>query len=98
MVYDVRNPAASSDGIIIIGGFIGEIILTLRCFLDYILASPQNQNFVFSVELIEQYLIELLGAEDCHFPNGICSLNISKSLEDIKDGMHLSPAELANIL
>jgi hypothetical protein len=41
-IYDVRDPAASNDGIILIGGFIGELILTMTCMLDYILASPQN--------------------------------------------------------
>lgn len=41
-VYDVRDPAASNDGVILIGGFVGELIITLTCLLDYILASPQN--------------------------------------------------------
>lgn len=41
-IYDVKDPYASNDGIILIGGFVGELILTLTCLLDYILASPQN--------------------------------------------------------
>lgn len=52
-IYDIRDPAASSEGIILIGGFVGELILTLTCLLDYILASPQNQNFVFTRDLID---------------------------------------------
>jgi hypothetical protein len=39
-IYDVRDPTTSDDGIIIIGGFIGELIVTFTCVLDYILASP----------------------------------------------------------
>jgi hypothetical protein len=39
-IYDVRDPASSDDGVIIIGGFIGELIITFTCLLDYILASP----------------------------------------------------------
>ena len=39
-VYDVRDPNASDDGVIIIGGFIGELIITFTCLSDYILASP----------------------------------------------------------
>lgn len=41
-VYDVRDPAGTDDGIIIIGGFVGELIITFTCLLDYILASPAN--------------------------------------------------------
>jgi hypothetical protein len=41
-IYDVKDPAAGNDGIIIIGGVVGELIITFTCLLDYILASPQN--------------------------------------------------------
>jgi hypothetical protein len=71
-IYDVRDPVASNDGIILIGGFVGEVILTLTCLLDYILASPQNQNFVFNPDLLEQFINDLLGADDCLFPDNIC--------------------------
>ena len=46
-VYDIRDPLASNDGIIIIGGFVGEMIMTWTCLLDFIFASPANQNFIF---------------------------------------------------
>jgi hypothetical protein len=39
-VYDVRDPTGTDDGIIIIGGLVGELIITFTCLLDYILASP----------------------------------------------------------
>lgn len=41
-VYDIKQAGASSDGIILIGGFVGELIISFTCMLDYILASPQN--------------------------------------------------------
>jgi len=72
-IYDVRDTAASNDGVVLIGGFVGELILTLTCMLDYILASPQNQNFVFTPELIEQFLGDLLGSDENNFPELICS-------------------------
>lgn len=71
-IYDVRDPNASNDGIILIGGFVGEIILTLTCLLDYILASPQNQNFAFNTELMEQFIGDLLGGDDIQLPDNIC--------------------------
>jgi hypothetical protein len=39
-IYDVRDPSTDDDGVVVIGGFLGELIITLTCLLDYILASP----------------------------------------------------------
>jgi hypothetical protein len=33
--------------------------------------------------LVENYLKELFGADDCPFSNGICNINIKQSLEEI---------------
>lgn len=66
-IYDVKDPASSNDGIIVIGGLIGELIISFTCLLDFILATPSNENFQFSVETIEAYLMDLLCAEDSHF-------------------------------
>lgn len=44
-IYDVRDPQGKKDGLYLIGGFVGELIITFTCLLDYILANPQNQNF-----------------------------------------------------
>lgn len=41
-IYDVRDSEAKKDGIFLIGGFVGELIMTFTCLLDYILANPQN--------------------------------------------------------
>ena len=51
-VYDVRDPLASSDGIIIIGGFIGEIIITFTCLLDFICSNPNHQSFTFTADMM----------------------------------------------
>lgn len=82
-VYDVKDPVAGNDGIIIIGGVIGELIITFTCLLDYILASPQNQSFLFTGEVIENYLYDLLCGEESQFPDNVIVLNLAKSLEDI---------------
>lgn len=42
-IYDVRDPATTNDGIVLIGGFVGELIITFTCLLDYILAQPNHQ-------------------------------------------------------
>lgn len=44
-IYDIKDPASTNDGIIIIGGLLGELIITFTCLLDFILATPSNENF-----------------------------------------------------
>jgi len=41
-IYDIRDPQQTDDGIILIGGFIGELIITFTCLHDYILSNPQH--------------------------------------------------------
>ena len=60
----MKDSSAADDGIIIIGSMIGELTITFTCLLDYILASPSNQNFMFTTESIEAYLADLLCADD----------------------------------
>jgi hypothetical protein len=62
-VYDIRDPDAKRDGIVVIGGLMGELIITFTCLLDYILANPQNANFQFTPESVEAFLRDLLIAE-----------------------------------
>ena len=52
-VYDVRDPHTNNDGICIVGGFVGELIISFKCMLDYILSYPNNQNFAFTPETIQ---------------------------------------------
>jgi hypothetical protein len=39
-IYDIKDNDAKKDGIIVIGGLMGELIITFTCLLDYILANP----------------------------------------------------------
>ena len=74
-IYDIRDPEAKKDGINVIGGLVGELIITFTCLLDYILANPQNQNFNFTVEAIENFLKDLLIQEG--FVDGSLILHLS---------------------
>ena len=42
-IYDVRDPTTAADGVVLIGGFVGEMIITFTCLLDFILADPKHQ-------------------------------------------------------
>lgn len=97
-IYDVRDPVASNDGIILIGGFVGEVILTLTCLLDYILASPQNQNFVFNPDLLEQFINDLLGADDCLFPDNICQMFVREGIEEFSEDSRVTPEQACYLL
>ena len=72
----MRYPQGNKDGIYLIGGFVGELIVTFTCLLDYILANPQNQNFVFGQEQVEAYLKDLLVHEN--FVDGILTLHLAR--------------------
>lgn len=96
-IYDVRDPNATDDGVILIGGFVGELIITFTCLSDYILASPQNQNFFFTVESIENFLTDLFGGEDSQFPDGTCCINLTKTVEDLSGGKNLTSDMMAKI-
>lgn len=74
-VYDVRDPDGAKDGIFLIGGFAGEMIITFTCLLDYILANPQHQHFMFGPETFEEFLKDLLLSEN--FADGILTLNVA---------------------
>lgn len=39
-VFDVRDPVHWDGGIFIIGGLVGELLITFNCLNDYILANP----------------------------------------------------------
>lgn len=95
-IYDVRNPNTTNDGIVIIGGFVGELIISFTCMLDYILADPKHQNFFFSGEMIENFLIELLNNDE--WAEGVCTLTINKPLEDLVQGRNLQPAQIAKLV
>lgn len=97
-IYDVRDPGASNDGIILIGGFVGEIILTLTCLLDYILASPQNQNFIFNVEMMEQFINDLLGSDDCQLPSNIAQINVREGIEELGETGTANPEQACFLL
>ena len=87
-IYDIRDSTANVDGVILVGGFVGELIITFTCMLDYILSSPAHQNFIFSTDMLETFLKDLLGGEDCPYPDGICTLSLAKPISELDCGDH----------
>lgn len=50
-VYDVREyHPTRENGVFVIGGFVGELVIVFTALYDYILANPANQEFRFSTD------------------------------------------------
>lgn len=95
-IYDVRDPNTSNEGIVLVGGFVGELILTFTCLLDYILADPKHQNFFLSEQIMEQFLFDLLNNDE--WPDDVCTLNINKSIEELTQGQEVTPIQLGKVV
>lgn len=50
------------------------------------MANPQNQNFQLTHNLIENFLKDLFGSEDCLFSSGVSTINLSQPLAEIFGG------------
>ena len=48
--------------------------------------------------MLEKFLAELFLGEGASFPNGICTMNINKSLKEIVEGEDITPETVAKIL
>jgi len=91
-IFDVRDYDQTVPGVYLIGGFIGELIITLTCLQDYILANPQNQNFAFKQDELDQFLVDLLAFND--YPEEICYLPLVEDLGTDKEGNPVSVSEI----
>jgi len=47
-----------------VGGFIGELMMTLTALCDYILAYPANQGFVMTFEDIQKFIVDFVVNEE----------------------------------
>ena len=82
-IYDVRDPEGKKDGVFVIGGLVGELIITFTCLLDYILANPQNASFTFTPEAVEGYIKDLLITEA--FAEGALTLHLQENSNKAAD-------------
>lgn len=79
-VFDVRDPHHREGGIFIIGGLVGELLITFTCLNDYILANPSNQNFNFSSDIFRKFLRDLL--VNMNFPDGALTLHVQDKADE----------------
>ena len=76
-VYDIREYHPSGPvGICVIGGFIGELLMTINALNDSILANPNLNDFRLNCEQIERFIEDWMRAGD--FPEGTCVVKITE--------------------
>lgn len=63
-VFDVRDYNNKQNGVFVVGGFIGELMITLTALCDYILANPANQGFVMTFEDIQKFIVDFVVNEE----------------------------------
>lgn len=66
-------------GIHLMGGMIGELLMTFSCLMEYTHASPSHDAFSFKPSEIEQFLTEMI-QED--FTDNCCVLRLKEILKD----------------
>jgi hypothetical protein len=78
-VYDIREyHPTRENGIFVMGGFVGELLIVFTALYDYILSNPSNSDFKFTSDGIEKFLVDWMKEFD--FPEGTC---VIKMKEDI---------------
>lgn len=63
-VFDVRDYSDKKNGVFVVGGFVGELIVTLTALCDYILANPANQGFIMTFEDIQKFMVDFIVSEE----------------------------------
>lgn len=77
-VYDLREYHPTREvGVCVLGGFIGELLLTFNALNDYILSNPNLSEFKLTADKIEPFLVDWMKEAD--FPEGTCVLKLTQS-------------------
>jgi len=78
-VYDIREyHPTRENGVSVIGGFVGELLIVFTALYDYMLSNPSTAEFRFTSEAIEKFLIDWMKEGD--FPEGTCVIKMKDQL------------------
>jgi hypothetical protein len=64
-------------GICVIGGFVGELLLSLNALNDSILSNPNLHDFRLNSDQIERFVEDWMKSGD--FPEGTCVVKITQA-------------------
>jgi len=66
-------------GIHVVGGMLGELLITFSCMMEYMHNSPAHETISFKSSDIESFLTDVLTEE---FAENICVLRLKENLRD----------------
>jgi hypothetical protein len=102
-VYDVREyHPPRENGVCVIGGFIGELLIVFTALYDFMLSNPANVEFKFGQDAVEKFLIDWMKEGD--FPEGTCVAKLREEHSfkvadaDGNVDINLTAAQIANAL
>jgi hypothetical protein len=77
-IYDIREYHPQSPvGICVIGGFVGELLMTLNALNDSILSNPNLSDFRLNSDQIERFVEDWMRSGE--FPEGTCVIKITQN-------------------
>ena len=88
-VFDISNvsgktpPPGTSGAIYVVGGMIGEIIVTLNCLQEVIRAKPDQASFMFTQSDLENFFMAAF-AGDSGYQSGAVCLEFTNNPELVK--------------
>lgn len=102
-VYDIREyHPTRENGVSVIGGFVGELLLVFTALYDFMLSNPANGDFKFGQDSVEKFLVDWMKEAD--FPEGTCVMKLKEELQfRVSDSegnidINLTAAQIANAL
>lgn len=60
------------------GGFVGELLIVFTALYDYILANPASNEFKFTTDAVEKFLVDWM--KECDFPEGTCVIKMKDDI------------------
>lgn len=82
-ITDVRSTDQQEGSVYLIGGLMGQLLLTFTVLFDYILSNPHNQEFKFTKEAVMVFLKDFLIG--LNFPANALTLTVSEKQAPVGD-------------
>lgn len=96
-MFDIREyHPAREQGIHVIGGFIGELILVFTALYDFMLSNPANSEFTFTADAIEKFIVDWM--KECDFPEGTCVIKLKEEIKSTSNDINAEALDIANYL
>lgn len=83
-------------GVCVLGGFIGELLLTFNALNDYIFSNPNLSEFKLTADKIEPFLVDWM--KEAEFPEGTCVVKLTQSAQAILEELLQTGDEFTTVI